>query len=83
MSLRPDGTYRCDRCGTDVGNAGVDRAAHIMDTQPDDLTLTRHLHLCLDRPNPKVPGDTIQGCRDRVLTRRALRWYREQQEAEA
>lgn len=46
MSLRPDGTYRCDRCGADVGNAGVDVCATISDLEPDDLTMIRILHLC-------------------------------------
>lgn len=48
MSLRSDGHYRCDRCGTDVGNAGVDMCAVISDTDPDDPTRPRVLHLCRD-----------------------------------
>jgi hypothetical protein len=75
VSLRDDNTYRCDRCGTDIGNAGPDRAAHINDTEPDDPRIPRRLHLCLDRPDPDSPGKTIQGCRDHVLTGRALRNY--------
>ena len=46
MSLRPDGTYRCDRCGIDVGNGGVQDAVFISDLEPDNPTETRRLHLC-------------------------------------
>lgn len=75
MSRRPDGTYRCDRCGADVGNGGVQSAAVIADTDPADPTSLRHLHLCLDRTGEG--GTTVHGCRDRVLTRRALANYHE------
>lgn len=66
MSLRTDGTYRCDRCGTDIGNAGVDVAATISDLVHDEHNhpipgRVRVLHLC--RKN---------GCVTRVLTKRAL-----------
>lgn len=77
MSLRPDGRYRCDRCGTGVGNGGVQEAASITDLDPQDPTRVRQLHLCLDRPDPDRPGKTIQGCRDRVLTKKALRNHHE------
>lgn len=46
MSLRPDGSYRCDRCGVDVGNGGVVHAAVISDVQPTDPARPRVLHLC-------------------------------------
>lgn len=46
MSLRPDGSYRCDRCGADVGNAGVVVAAMVADLDPDDPTTVRNLHFC-------------------------------------
>lgn len=77
MSRRLDGSYCCDRCGTDVGNAGVQEAASISDLDPADPTRIRQLHLCLDRPDPAAPGKTIQGCRGRVLTRKALANYHE------
>lgn len=73
--MRPDGTYECDRCGADVGNGGVDKAASITDTEPGDLTRVRQLKLCLDRPGDD--GKKIQGCRDRVLTKKALRHHHE------
>jgi hypothetical protein len=46
VSLRSDGTYRCDRCGVDVGNAGVLMCAVISDLNPDDPGSLRVLHLC-------------------------------------
>lgn len=78
MSLRPDGGYECDRCGVDVGNGGVHTAAVISDLDPADGNLSpRVLHLCRDRPDPDQPGKTIRGCRDRVLTAKALAHYNE------
>lgn len=45
MSLRGDGSYRCDRCGADVGNGGVREAAIVSDLHPDvdGEVLVRHL----------------------------------------
>jgi hypothetical protein len=62
VSLRADGTYRCDRCGTDVGNGGVQQAALIADLEPDDPTRLRHLHLCR-QPRDGAP----RGCAGNVL----------------
>lgn len=83
MSLRPDGHYRCDRCGHDLGlAAGVDVAAKVSDTDPEtDDTTIRQLDFCHDRPDPDRPGKTIQGCRDRVFTAKALRNYHETRSA--
>lgn len=80
MSLQPNGSYVCDRCGADVGNGGVDQAARIADTDPQDATRLRSLHLCLDRIG--TDGNIIQGCRGRVLTKRALRAYHEKKESQ-
>lgn len=78
MSLRADGGYACDRCGTDVGNGGVHECAVISDLDPDTGDVTpRVLHLCRTRPDPDHPGKTMQGCRDRVLTKKALAHYHE------
>lgn len=46
MSLQPDNTYACDRCGTDVGNGGIYEAATVSDLHPDNDNLPRVLHLC-------------------------------------
>lgn len=67
MSLRADGSYCCDRCGTDVGNASVEQAAVISDLKPDDPTRPRVLHLCRV-PQPGAP----HGCARRVLGASAL-----------
>lgn len=72
MSLRSDGAYRCDRCGTDVGNGGIDQCAHIVLLNPSDPTDIWHLHYCLPRPDPTRPHLTLPGCRDAVLTPDAL-----------
>lgn len=79
MSLRPDGHYHCDRCGHDLGEGGgVAVAVKISDTDPaTGDTTVRLLDLCRDRPDPDRPGKKIQGCRDRVLTKKALRNYYE------
>lgn len=73
----PEPVYVCARCGVSVGNGGIDQCAVITDTDPDQPGRVRSLRLCVDRPDPDRPGKTIQGCRDRVLTRKALRHYRE------
>lgn len=72
MSLRLDGTYRCDRCGVDVGNGGVHVAAVIVSVL-DDGGLTT-LHLCRDRTDD---DKKVRGCAGRVLTARALADYHE------
>lgn len=66
MSLRPDGTYRCDRCGVDVGNAAVTECAIVSDLEAvDDAEVAfrpRLLHFCR-RPNPGAPD----GCAAHLL----------------
>lgn len=78
MSLRPDGTYRCDKCNEDVDNGGVHAAVTIVGTDPANPGIMRGpLHLCLPRDVDKGNGETehIPGCRDSVLTARALAAY--------
>ena len=48
MSLRPDGSYRCDRCGADVGNGAVFSAVVVVDLDPDAPGQMRQLHWCRD-----------------------------------
>lgn len=84
MSFWPeDGEYHCDRCAVSAGNGSVLVSATIVTTrQADDGTLEQvRYDLCRDRPDPERPGKTLQGCEDRVLTRKALRSYRERQDA--
>ena len=69
MSRNPDGTFSCDRCGTDIGNGGIDVAVSISDHDVDEhgkvvLGLIRVLHLC-----------RVNKCNTHVLTKRALRSY--------
>lgn len=72
MSLRPDGTYRCDRCDADIVNGGAQYAVTIAGADPDAPQYQRVLHLCL----PREDDDThVPGCRDRVLTATALAAY--------
>lgn len=73
MSLRSDGKYRCDRCGSDVGNAGVDMAAIVSDVETD-TGLVRVLHFCRV-PNPGAPD----GCATHLLTPSNLADYLEVQ----
>jgi hypothetical protein len=74
VSLRPDGAYRCDRCGTDVGNGAVTEAAVISDLQlVEDLDVharPRTLHLCR-KPRRGAP----HGCAGYVLGPRVLAAY--------
>ena len=84
MSMREDGTYECNRCGADLGNGSVQVSAIVTDLDPaTGNTTQRRLDFCRDRPDPDQPGKTIQGCRDRVFTRKALRHYHEKRAAKA
>jgi len=58
VSLRPDGVYRCDKCGTDVGNGGVRDAAIVSDLDPDALGEVRVLHLCR-KARTGAPGGCV------------------------
>jgi hypothetical protein len=74
VSRQADGTYACDRCGTDIGNGGIDEAAAVSDLELDAdgnvvLGAIRVLHLC--RKNK---------CVRHVMTRRALRALVEKKE---
>ena len=65
MSLRENGSYRCDRCDVELENGGVHEAAVISDVEPGtEMTQTRILHLC--RAN---------GCVEKVLTKRVIAAY--------
>lgn len=70
--------YWCAKCGAGLGNGGVDRCAIVADLDPDQDDLApRQLRFCRDRPDPDNPRKKIQGCRDKVFTRKALRHYHE------
>lgn len=62
MSLRADGTYRCDRCGVGVGNGDVQTAAKIITMDPDRPGEPLILHLCRE-PRDGAP----RGCEGNIL----------------
>ena len=72
MSLRPDGAYRCDRCGTDVGNGDVQTAAKIITLDPERLGEPLVLNLCRT-PREGAP----HGCEGNVLGPATLADYTE------
>lgn len=60
MSLRSDGSYRCDRCGADVGNGAVTEAAIVSDVSDGSV---RVLHFC------RIPvKGAPHGCAGRLLS---------------
>lgn len=67
MSLRADGSYRCDRCGTDVDNGSVQAAAVVSTLDPDEPARPLVLHLCRE-PRDGAP----HGCVGNVLGPGAL-----------
>jgi len=71
VSLRSDGTYRCDHCGTDVGNGAVTEAAIVSDIEGGGV---RVLHFCR-RPRRGAPN----GCAGHLLGRAALADYLKEQ----
>lgn len=68
MSLRPDGTYHCDRCGISVGNAAVTECSIVSDMKMTDygdglvVPTPRQLHFCRV-PNAGAPD----GCTEHLL----------------
>lgn len=82
MSLRPDGSYRCDRCGSDVGNGAVTEAAVVADLElvddEDVAARPRTLHFCR-APRKKAP----HGCAGHILGPRALADYLASKETHA
>jgi ribosomal protein S14 len=76
VSLRADGSRRCDRCGADLGNGGIDLCARITDLEPDDPTQLRYLELCR-QPREGAP----RGCVGNVLGPGTLANYYETRNA--
>ncbi|MGY1773498.1 hypothetical protein [Blastococcus sp. SYSU D00813] len=64
MSRRPDGTYKCDRSGHDVGNAAVTECAIVstLVLDADGNQQLEVLHFCRI-PNPGAP----EGCAEHLL----------------
>lgn len=65
MSLRSDGTYRCDRCGTKLENGGVHEAAILSDLDAEGRVIV--LHFC-----------RVNGCDRKVASKRNLADYNTQ-----
>lgn len=68
MSLRSDGTYHCDHCDADVGNAAVTECAIVTDLEDGDHRLW---HLCR-QPAKGRP----RGCAGHVFGPKTLTAYR-------
>lgn len=64
MSLRSDGSYRCDRCDTQLTNGGVHECA-VVSTVLDGQLFT--LHFC-EQPHRGAP----RGCAGHLLSPSAL-----------
>lgn len=80
MSLRPDGAYRCDRCGRDVGNGSVQQATVVVTVEHVDaggisVPTPVTLHFCFT-PRPEFP----RGCTGRVLSDANLADYQHSKE---
>lgn len=77
MTAHADGSATCDRCGADIGNAGLDKCAVIsLIVDPGDRVL--NLHLCSLRhrlPEAREGTPDPEHCSSRVLTVRALAHY--------
>lgn len=72
MSLRRDGGYRCDKCGADVGNGGVQTCAVISTVQRDDPVRPVVYHLCRE-PRDGAP----YGCEGQTFGPATLANYAE------
>lgn len=75
MSLQPDGSYACDRCGGELENDGIQQAAIIADLHPDNPSVPRSLHLCRE-PRDGHP----RGCVGYVLGPGTLTHWTERQD---
>lgn len=83
MSLRPNGTYRCDRCGVDVGNGSATTCTVVVMLDEVDaggvLVETPVTgHFCRT-PREDFPN----GCTGRVLTAANLADYTASKGADA
>ena len=64
MSLRSDGRYRCDRCGRELENGGVQECAPITTLREDGTPITYHF-------------GREEGCESKVLSKRNLAAYQD------
>jgi hypothetical protein len=66
MTLKGVGPGVCDRCGTSVENASIDKCVIVSDIDPDSPGTMRTLHFCREN-----------GCAKKVLSKRNLRYLLE------
>lgn len=77
--MNSDGSYSCDRCGTDVVNGGVIYCAVVSDLiEVNGATTVINYHFCRDR---EEGGKKVQGCASKVLSKRNLQHYHETKES--
>lgn len=82
MSMNPDGTFACDRCGADVDNGGIQAAVVVSDLDPEARGMIRNLHFCRDRVEGEDESrEEIRGCEHKVLTPSNLANYTAVREA--
>ena len=79
MSLRPDGSYECDRCGWVVGNGAVTECSIVSTLDPANPTMVLNLHFCRDHEDG---GKMVKGCTSKVLTSRNVQHYEETHDTE-
>ena len=69
MTMNPDGSAVCDRCGADCKGGGVIDAVVVGDLDPDQPGHVINYHFCRDRED----GSTVvKGCARKVLSARNL-----------
>lgn len=65
MSAHADGSFTCDKCGTDCGNGGVYDALVVSDIKVED-TMVVNLHFCRGRYDDQ--GAYTAGCDGAILS---------------
>jgi hypothetical protein len=77
VSLRPDGSHRCDRCGRDVGNGSSQESTVVITiVEVDSGGITAPTPITLNFCREARP-DFPRGCTGRVLSDANLADYRE------
>lgn len=79
MSVDPDGSYSCDRCGADVQNGAITVASVAGDLiEVDGGQTVVNYHFCRDR---EENGEKVLGCTRKVLSARNLEHYKQTKES--
>lgn len=79
MTMEPDGSFICSRCGANVENGSIRVCSIVSDIEDEagNLVVVNH-HFCRDR---EEDGKKIQGCTKKVLSARNLEYYNETRES--